>query len=322
MDLDFLLAREKIIKLTRDFFYSQKFHEVIPEILNDSIPLEPNLYSFSCFWNLPSKKTELFLPASPERYIKKMLALGLSNCFAIGHCFRNLEGSGSLHNPEFLMLEWYRENSGYEDIIEDIKRYLIYLVKKLNLDFSINSINDWKIISLEDEFNKIGIDYKKIIEDENELFKIAKIKGYDINKATWRELFDQIFVNEIESNFSSEPFFLVDFPAKTSPLCSVSPDKPYLARRFEFYLKKVEIANGNDENTKFLQIKSAFEKEIQWREEKGLKSQPIDTVFLESIKKMALSGKKYAGVGLGIERLTMLLVGKDKIKENDFLKLK
>src|SRR5258708_367510 len=110
-DLQPFFIREEIIKSIRSFFEEQYFHEVIIPILYSSLPLEPTLYSFSTTWKTNEGDRELYLCTSPESALKKMLAVGIGNCFAIGKSFRNLESSGPRHNPEFLMLEWYREDA-------------------------------------------------------------------------------------------------------------------------------------------------------------------------------------------------------------------
>lgn len=312
--LENILIREKVLRTTRDFFYKKNFHEVVANILNDSVPLEPNLFTFSTIWDNIQHKKQFYLPCSPEKSIKKMLGLGIGNCFSIGHCFRNLEGQSNLHNPEFLMLEWYRENATYQEIIEDIKEYILNLNEIINVKNNLNLDGEWKTISLAKKFTEITkMDFKELLENEKLLFNYAKENNYNTENATWDDLYNQIFVNEIENTFPNTPFFLVDFPAKTSPLCTIQKDEPYLAERFEFYLGNVEIANGNNENTDYKLVREKMENEKMKRELMGRISQPIDEEFVESLKKMSESGKSFAGVGLGIERLIMLLSGNDSI---------
>src|SRR6266498_2907542 len=100
--------REELIHQTRQFFRTKNFREIIAPVLKESLPLEPNIYPFQTTWNRHNKQNPLYLVTSPESSLKKMLAKGVGNCFAIGHSFRNLESAGTKHNPEFLMLEWYR----------------------------------------------------------------------------------------------------------------------------------------------------------------------------------------------------------------------
>jgi lysyl-tRNA synthetase class 2 len=113
-------------------------------------------------------------------------------------------------------------------------------------------------------------------------------------------------MNQIEPDLGKTPFFLVDFPAQISPLCQTKSDSPHLAKRFEFYLNGLEIANGNSEQTDFQIVQQYFEQERQYRQQQSLPAAPLDKNFIQTLKKLQQSGHTYAGVGLGIERLAML----------------
>src|SRR3990167_5675290 len=128
INLDHELLRSRTLKAIRRFFDERGFQEVEIPVFNQALPVEPNLYSFASEWRALNKTTTFYLPISPESMLKKCLAAGLGNCYGIGHTFRNLEGSGSLHWPEFLMLEWYRENATYTDIMNDLQA-LVYFTK-------------------------------------------------------------------------------------------------------------------------------------------------------------------------------------------------
>ena len=290
--------REEIIKATRAFFYAKKFHEVIVPVLNDAVPIESHLHPFTTSWSTIDGEKKRYLSLSPERSLKRMLASGIGNCFALGKSFRNLENSGSQHLPEFLMLEWYRENADYHQIMKDTEELIIAIQNKLksichceepgNLrgcqrgrsNLKTSMISPWKKVSLHSLFKKTG--------------------GWDES----REVFDQIFVNKIERKFPKEPFFLVDFPTRFSPLCKAQKEKPYLAERFELYINGMEIGNGNTENTDADSVRKALKK-------------PIDEMFMSALKTMRK--KTYAGMGLGIDRLAMLFSGVRDIKEVELL---
>ncbi|MFA5770481.1 MAG: amino acid--tRNA ligase-related protein [Patescibacteria group bacterium] len=276
------IIREKIIKDIRSFFYERDFHEVIPDMLNKSLPLEPNLFPFSTTWKTFTGEKTFYLPMSPERGIKKMLAQGIGNCFAISKSFRNLERSGSLHNPEFLMLEWYREDAVYTDIMADVEKLFAYLKP--------NVFNKkWPVFSIKKLFKKyLGLELEKAIND-----------------ITWAQNYDQLFVNEIESKLPKEPLFLIDFPTRLSPLCKPQKNNPIFAERFECYISGVEIGNGNTENTDVKSIRKVFENQ------QALKNLPIDEEFLASLKIM--NRKSYAGVGIGIDRLAMVFNNESSI---------
>lgn len=274
--------REEIIKATRAFFYTKKFHEVVVPVLNDAVPLEPHLFPFETSWNTVEGEKKRYLSLSPERNLKRMLAAGIGNCFALGKSFRNLENSGSLHLPEFLMLEWYREDVDYHKIMKDTEELILYIQESLKKQHLSKKklVLGWKKVSLHSLFKKTG--------------------GWDEE----REVFDQIFVNKIESKFPQEPFFLIDFPTRISPLCKPQKEKPHLAERFELYINGMEIGNGNTENTDADSVRKALKK-------------PVDKTFLSALKTM--NKKTYAGVGLGIDRLAMLFSGVTDIKEVEIL---
>jgi len=305
------IIKEQIIKKIRLFFYRRNFHEVIPDILNETLPLEPNLHPFSTVWKTVNDEKTFYLPMSPERSIKKMLAQGIGNCFAISKSFRNLENSGSLHSPEFLMLEWYREKASYKDIMADIEKLFIDLCPEGKLFYNNEEIilkKGFPIFSLKELFNKyLHTELEKIIIDEGLLFEVADKMGYQTKKATWAQIYDQLFVNEIENKLPKEPLFLIDFPAKISPLCQPQKNNPIFAERFECYVNRVEIGNGNTENTDIQSIRKTFERQ------QAIVNLPIDEEFLNSLNKMR-NNNSYAGVGIGIDRLAMILDNKTSIE--------
>lgn len=315
--------REEVIKSTRQFFFNQNFHEVITPSVNNAIPTEPNLYPFITKWNTFSETRDLYLSASPERGLKIMLGKGIGNCFAIGKSFRNLEGAGSLHIPEFLMLEWYRENATYEKIIKDTQELIVAInSSKKTITYQGRTINldeKWEILSLVDLFKKYaGLNMEEIV-DENVLFKKAEKKGYSLKGASFSSLFDQILVNEIEPNLPKMLFFLIDFPSRISPLCAIKKDKPYLSERFEFYMFGMEIANGNTENIDYKMVEDRFKKEQEYRQKNNREYSPIDTEFIEALKQMSDSGTTYAGIGLGIDRLAMIMADTALITDVELL---
>lgn len=324
-----IFIREQVIKAIRDFFYNKNFHEVITPTLNTALPVEPNIYAFTTRWQTQGETKELYLATSPESGLKKMLARGIGNCFAISKSFRTLEGAGSLHNPEFLMLEWYRENARYPIIMKDLQELILDLKKRIDeyLDRKggtiltyqgkeIDLAEPWETFSLVELFKKYAqLNLENIIDDTS-MMKAAQAKGYTIDKATWGQLFDQMLVNEIEPQLPKSPFFLTDFPARISPLCEVNKNKPYLAERFECYIAGYEIGNGNNENTDYESIKTIFEAEKKKRNN----SAEVDEEFIEALKRM--QGKQYAGIGIGIDRLAMIFTDVTDISEVELFTIK
>lgn len=302
MTKEIFLLREQIMKKIRLFFEEKGFHEVMCPVLNHALPLEPNIYAFQV--------GNYFLTTSPEACLKKAIATGLGNCYSHGKSFRNVEKRSLKHSPEFLMLEWYRENANYKKILNEVKELIRFL--SVGDDFYIVP-RAWPVLSMIDLFKKHAkINLQDLIDDKKMVEAAAK-KGYQTQNATWEQLFNQIFLNEIEPNIGNDPCFIVDFPSKISPLCAPKKDNPDFAERFELYIGKMELANGNTENTDADAVRKYFLAEKEWREENKISAPPIDEEFLEALNVM--KNKIYAGVGLGIDRLVMLFAGCDNINE-------
>lgn len=311
-----LLVRESVIKAIRAFFDERGFHEVITPVLNEALPLEENLFSFETTWatlRLLSGQADakvFYLPTSPESNLKKLLAQGIGNCYSIGHSFRNLESSGEWHSPEFLMLEWYREDASYLDIMVDTQELVTFVgqrVKGVERVQQTMAYGLWPKISLEQLFQeKANISLQDVC-DGDALFEIARAKGYSIEDSSWSQVFDQIFLNEIDQSLPKEPFFLVDFPSRISPLCQPQKEKTYLAERFEVYMNGVELGNGNTENLDAEYVLQIFKQVAGHRSQASLSSHPYDDVFVDALRILQKTGKSYAGIGLGVERLSKLL---------------
>ncbi|MBI5150971.1 MAG: hypothetical protein HZA34_00160 [Candidatus Pacebacteria bacterium] len=303
-----MLVRENMIRDIRAFFGKHHFHEVIVPVFQTGVPLEPTISPFSTTWSMFDKKQTLYLSTSPERYLKKMLSRELGNCYAIGHTFRNLEHIGPYHHPEFLMLEWYREQADFHQIMDDVEHLMHSLVPSGSFHYQGQTYslqNSFPRLSLEKLFLEyVGIKLAEVLTDKK-MQSFVKKRGYAVQNATWEQLFHQIMIQELEPHFPKEPFFLLDFPARLSPLCKRNEKKSYLADRFEFFIAGIEIGNGNTEETDRARILNGFQEELLYRRKTNQLSIPIDEEFLQNIH--ALTHGPYAGIGLGIDRLAMIM---------------
>lgn len=171
------MTKSEFLKQTRLYFWKKDFEEVEVPYLNSSLPLEPNLYSFKTVWQ--HTQANFYLPASPELALKRHLATHQNNCFAIGHCFRDLETTGPHHTPEFLMLEWYEVGKNYQDLIKSVEKYINQF-----FNFSI----PFKIITLPSH----------LPDNEPD--------------------FNQYFLNNIENHLPQDPVFIIGYPSFLAPL--------------------------------------------------------------------------------------------------------
>lgn len=313
MNLTLIHYKELVIKTIREYFYNQGFHEVFVPILQQTIVVEPNIYPFTTTWATSNNKQALFLPTSPEAACVNYLAAGGGNCFAIAPAFRNHENTSPIHTPEFLMLEWYREQSDYKNIMDEVQSLVLHIASfpfpELKMSqFREWSTTPWKTLSLIDLFQQhIGISLPDYLGDKK-MKSLAKQKGYTIKGASWEQLFHQLFLNEIEPKLGTDPYFLIDYPSKISPLCQPKKDNPNFCERFELFINEIEIANGNTQNTNSAFIQKVF---IQEAKKRKLNKKFIDESFLQTTESIKTKG--VCGVGLGLDRLLMLLTGASDI---------
>ena len=125
------MTKENLLKQIRQYFWKNNFTEIDITYLNSALPLETNLYAFETTWVHQNKK--FYLPCSPETALKEYLAKNRQKCFAISHCFRDLEDSGPQHSPEFLMLEWYEPDKNLTQLIDSTKKFINHFMK---IDFT------------------------------------------------------------------------------------------------------------------------------------------------------------------------------------------
>ncbi|MGB9911153.1 MAG: EF-P lysine aminoacylase EpmA [Microgenomates group bacterium] len=306
-----LKIRELFIDAIRSFFKSQGFTEVDTPLLVTA----PDPSPFNEVFEVHSITGQKFyLTPSPEFFMKKLLANNSGNIFQICKAFRDGQ-IGPLHNPEFTILEWYRINANYYDIMVDCENLIDYLIKKLspfkilNLKFKI--IHPWPRISIKEAFQK----YAKIDLDEfldlNYARQICQQHGYQVNKTdTWEQLYHQIFLNEIEPKLpSGTPLILYDYPAPLAALARLKKDNPNYAERFEFYLNGIEIGNGYSELNDSSEQRKRLINDLKIRKKLGMRLFPLDEEFVKAVGKMPPTG----GIAVGVDRLMMTLIGKKKI---------
>ena len=281
------LIREKVIDEIRTFFKGDGFREVFTPILVPVPSIEPNLEVFKTeLRTAKGVRREGYLIMSPEFSIKKLLAAGVGNCFEITKCFRNEEEVSFLHNPEFTMLEWYRINADYKDIMKDFEHLFLDIIGKGKLEYQ-GGVYDlslpWPRIKIADAFKKY-----------------AKRDVLEVSDAD----FYKIYFNEIEPELLKleKPYFIYDYPISQASLAK--PCKDYrFAERFEVFLGGVELGNCFSELTDASEQKRRFEADLAERKKLGKTIYPIDTDLIDAME----SGlPEVSGIAVGVDRLVML----------------
>jgi lysyl-tRNA synthetase class 2 len=238
-----------------------------------------------------------WLRTSPELAMKRLLAAGVENLFQLGPCFRDGE-HGRWHHPEFTLLEWYRANAGYLEILADTKALLAALALELRgaLDFT------WQ---------------DKPLSFAQELWEKHTVSQAFIEHAGWDpalhfdpDRFDLDLVTRVEPALPADhPVVLIDYPAPLAALARKKPGDPARAERWELYLGGVEIANAYSELTDPAEQRARFEEANVLRQQRGAAPYPLDDAFLSALPRMPPSG----GIALGVDRLLMILSDADSL---------
>lgn len=305
-----LKASNLFLHKVREFFFSQGFIEIKTPTLVICPGTEPSLDVFSTELKFGSKIQKLYLPTSPELHLKKALSRGQEKIFEVATVFRNGEIT-DIHQPEFLILEWYR---AYEDL-EKIKYDVLDLV-----DFVINAfeqngieyikpegVSEKTIAELFLEHCQFIITPRSTIEDYK---KCANLNQVDISSATTiDDIFFLIMMEKIEPKLNKDEItFVKDYPPFQAALARITPEG--WGARFEVYWQGMELANAfNELNNPEIQRKR-FEEDLLKKKLMRKELVQIDEEFLISLEE---GMPPSSGIALGLERLLMVMINVKKI---------
>lgn len=285
-----LAARARIIDEIRRFFIKGGYLEVetplripapIPESHIDAVPADG--------W---------FLHTSPELCMKRMLAAGYEQLFQICRCWRAGE-RGSLHLPEFTMLEWYRTGASYLDLMDDCEALIRSVAAGIGLDgnvdyrgMHINIGGAWPRISVREAYSRYA--------------------GTTMEQALKEDRFDEEMVQSIEPMLGlARPVFLYDYPAERGALARLKKADPSVAERFELYIGGVEIANAFSELIDADEQRARLVQEAAYRHTSGKTAYPFPEKFLAELPAIPPA----AGIALGVDRLVMVMLDAARIDE-------
>jgi len=305
--LDLLRSRHELLKAMREFFYAAGYLEVeTPNLMRTAAP-DPNIEPLKVY---VEDKGPLYLHTSPEIGMKKLLHYGHERIFQLCKVYR-VEEQGEIHNIEFTMLEWYREGT-YLDAMREVEN-LITHVAKVFPTYDLNSFDrPWKVYDLAELFvSETGVNPFELDRNELSLSMIkAGFLGID-DKDTWNDLFFKLFIQEVEPRIPKKaPYFIIDWPLSVSTMAKRKDVNR--VERFEFYMNGLEIANGYTELLDVIEQKKRFERDNSERTVSGRQTFSIDEEFLDALGRLKGS---YTGVSIGVDRLLMALLGKERIAD-------
>lgn len=309
-----LVARGKITDAIRNFLTAEKFLEVETPILQP-IPGGATARPFVTHHN--ALNADLYLRVAPELYLKRLIIGGLERVFEISRCFRN-EGIDHLHNPEFTQVELYAAYTDYEWMMALTERLLHQAASAVHGASSFSYSG--QIIKLPKKFPRMtfresiiefgGPDIETI-NDDKALASAAKKLGVDVAASDHRAaIIDGIFKTVVRPKIL-QPVFIVDHPIELSPLAKKKSDPRY-TERFQLLVAGSELANAFSELNDPIDQRERFKSQEALRTRGDEEAQRVDEDFLEA---MEYGMPPTSGLGLGVDRLTMLLTDNHSIKE-------
>ncbi len=288
----------------QNFFLLKDFIQAQTPSLVDCPGTEPSLDPFFTDFNLGSKKLSKTLPTSPELHLKKLLAAGYENIFELKNCFRNNEIT-DLHQPEFMMLEWYRSYASLGDIEVDA----VELITRMDTQKKFTAPERFSVRQLFEKYAKFKLRPDTDFED---LRLICQRDGISVSADdSWSDLFHRIWVQRVDPNLKNHPFLIVNqYPPTQAALAKINVYG--WADRFEIYLNGVEVANAFLELNDPVIQRERFEKDLAEKSRLGKKPISLDAQFMKALE---YGMPPSAGIALGLDRLFMVINGYKSITD-------
>ncbi len=307
--------RSQVITAIRQFLNGRGFIEVETPVLQPSAggalarPFTTHHHALD---------QDFYLRIAPELHLKRLIIGGFDKVYELGRIFRN-EGISTKHNPEFTMLESYETYADYNDVMAMVEKMVAEISQQVlgkdKVEFGGNTINlkpPWPRLELRQAIKEYaGIDFDKYPDADSLRAEMEKKKmEVDPQKDRGR-LIDELISTFVEPNII-QPTFLLDYPVEMSPLAKAKPDNEHLVERFEAFAGGMEIANAFTELNDPIEQRQRFLRQQKGRQTEGETVETVDEDFLLALEYgMPPTG----GLGVGIDRLVMLLTGQPSIRE-------
>lgn len=308
------IQRTRIMNAMRSFFNERGYLEVETPILQP-IPGGAAARPFVTHHN--ALDIPLYLRIANELYLKRLIVGGFDGVYEFAKDFRN-EGMDRTHNPEFTVMEIYVAYKDYhwmmsftEQLLEHTAQEALGSTKTTFSGTEIDFKAPYPRVSMRDAILKhTGVDIKGM--DENALREACKMLDIETDDSMGKgKLIDEIFGEKCEAHFV-QPTFIIDYPIEMSPLCKRHREDPELTERFELIVNGKEIANAYSELNDPIDQRERFEEQLRLSEKGDDEAMFIDQDFLRALE---FGMPPTSGMGIGIDRLTMLLTGQTSIQE-------
>jgi len=299
-------TRTRMVTAIRSYLDREGFLEVETPILQ---PRYGGGFAEPFVTHYNALDADYYLRIATELYLKRLIVGGLERVYELGKDFRN-EGTSYKHQPEFTMVEWYEAYADYRDTMARMEELVAFVAREVNAGTEVEYRGHhvdlgrpWRRLTLVDALEAEGL----WTRDEDELRRRLEERDTETSRdRSWADLLDHALTSFVEPSLI-EPTILYDYPVELSPFARPTDDDPALVERFEFYVGGTELGNA------FTEINDPDEQAARFEQQRGEEGgEPGDPDYVEALRYgMPPTG----GLGLGIDRLAMVLTGRDTIRD-------
>lgn len=306
--------RSQITTEVRNFLNSQGFIEAETPVLQ---PQAGGALARPFITHHHALDEDLYLRIALELHLKRLIVGGFDKVYEMGRAFRN-EGISVKHNPEFTLLECYQAYADYNDIMNLVEEAISYIAHKVlgNTKITcqgktIDLAPPWQRLYLREAIKKhCGIDFEDYPDAASLRSRMIEM-GMEVDPGKGRgKLVDELIATFVESNLI-EPTFLLDYPVEMSPLAKRKRGDDRLVERFEAFINGIEIANAFTELNDPLEQRERFRQQLK----EGVGSEEVEIADEDFLQALEYGMPPTGGLGIGIDRLVMLLTGQSSIRE-------